>query len=778
MATFKVQVEDITGSVGDDTALSSWLQDGAKEVINFIPKIRLEEVASTSVFENTIDVEGKKVLGVLRKDANNSSLLTPCVKVAPTKKGIIQDSSNMEYATTSDPAYWVDGDTLQVFPTSASTNDMSLVHISFDFSAVTYDDSSITNFPDEAEPAVVLYATRNALQRLMTDTISNSDITTALTAVNTELDELQSIADNVHTEVALINAQADSALTEIGLANAEIDKMAAETGLDNAELDLAKVELAEAAVLVDSGIDTATAAIATAAGRVNTAVALANAEFDKAETEADSAEAEADDGAVATALGLINTQVDAAVALITADPGVTDRLAAGEAAIDLAAAEIVLAKAEAAEIATQTDNSGDFETALELDKSTALLDLGEADSEGAVNTAIALLTTAVAQAATAADKFISADSDSVFGDESTFLTNDSQLTRVKNALDKASDIINGNQPSTTTDAFGAQANEDIELVTSALNIVQSEIARAQAHLAEWTSIGDMRVKEVQVALNEADGQSKKIQILLQQAQAKREESQSRLAAGNAYLQESQAIVSQGNAYIQEAQAVISQAQGYAAEVSARASFTGAKGQAVQAHISTAQNRLSEAQAEIALANGYSGAIAAYINSAQGYAAEVQAYISTTQMFINTASNRINAGNAFLAEANASAGEAQSYIGEVNARVSQVQGQIGVAQGYIQNGAGYSRVADGYAKAAQGFLGTAGTYLSAGQGFASSAQGYTSEVQSKIGIASGYLQEVQGRLSVDTAKYGWYTQQYQMVDARYKEFIQSLRGTNA
>ena len=224
MATFKVQVEDITGSVGDDTALSSWLQDGAKEVINFIPKIRLEEVASTSVFENTIDVEGKKVLGVLRKDANNSSLLTPCVKVAPTKKGIIQDSSNMEYATTSNPAYWVDGDTLQVFPTSASTNDMSLVHISFDFSAVTYDDSSITNFPDEAEPAVVLYATRNALQRLMTDTISNSDITTALTAVNTELDELQSIADNVHTEVALINAQADSALTEIGLANAEIER--------------------------------------------------------------------------------------------------------------------------------------------------------------------------------------------------------------------------------------------------------------------------------------------------------------------------------------------------------------------------------------------------------------------------------------------------------------------------------------------------------------------------------------------------------------------------
>jgi len=183
MATFQVQVEDLTGSIGDTTAISSWLQDGCKAVVNFIPKSRLEEVASTSVFENTIDVEGKKVLGVLRKDAGNSSYLTPCRKVAPTKKGIIQDSSNMEYATTSDPAYWMDGDTLQVFPTSASTNDMSLVHISFDFSAVTYDDSSITNFPDEAEPAVVLYAARNGIQRLMNDVnVSVSALSISTTA--------------------------------------------------------------------------------------------------------------------------------------------------------------------------------------------------------------------------------------------------------------------------------------------------------------------------------------------------------------------------------------------------------------------------------------------------------------------------------------------------------------------------------------------------------------------------------------------------------------------
>ena len=130
-----------------------------------------------------------------------------------------------------------------------------------------------------------------------------------------------------------------------------------------------------------------------------------------------------------------------------------------------------------------------------------------------ITTAFALLKAAVDQAETAADKFESAD-ESVFGDEATFLTTESQLTRVKAALDDAEDVINANEPSGTTDAYSAQASEDIELVSSAINIAQSEIRRAQAHLQEWVAIGDMRVKEVNVALSEADGYAKEIQSRL------------------------------------------------------------------------------------------------------------------------------------------------------------------------------------------------------------------------------------------------------------------------
>ena len=128
----------------------------------------------------------------------------------------------------------------------------------------------------------------------------------------------------------------------------------------------------------------------------------------------------------------------------------------------------------------------------------------------AITTALTAMTNAIEAAENRIDKMEGAD-ESVFGDEDTFLTTNSQLTRVKDAVDKVSDIVNGNQPSATTDAFGAQANEDIELVTSALNIAQTELSRAQVHLSEWTAIGDMRVKEINASLAEAQAYGNEIQ---------------------------------------------------------------------------------------------------------------------------------------------------------------------------------------------------------------------------------------------------------------------------
>lgn len=85
----------------------------------------------------------------------------------------------------------------------------------------------------------------------------------------------------------------------------------------------------------------------------------------------------------------------------------------------------------------------------------------------------------------------------------TFATTNKQLTRTKQALDRADALINGNAPDANTDAYGAQADEDPEMVQSVLAIANTEMKRAQTHIQEWSTIGDTAMKEAQGFVAEA-----------------------------------------------------------------------------------------------------------------------------------------------------------------------------------------------------------------------------------------------------------------------------------
>ena len=274
MATFSAQVVDLVGAFSDETALDSFITEGANEVINAMPRAVMERVAEETTFTNTVSSEGHKVLHVLK---NDGTIDQPCRLVLASKRGRIQDSSDMEFSTSSDPAYYIQDSLVTLFPTGSGGKLVSIPTYSqaspLDASGI----STITNFPDEYEYLVTLYAAVKALQQNMTAKHGNSDITTALTAINTEIDETLAIADSASTEIGLANAEIDKATTEVALANVEVDLMNAEVDLSNAELD-------EALVLVDSGIDTATTAINTAVDRVNAAVTLSNTQFDSAVT--------------------------------------------------------------------------------------------------------------------------------------------------------------------------------------------------------------------------------------------------------------------------------------------------------------------------------------------------------------------------------------------------------------------------------------------------------------------------------------------------------------
>ena len=316
-STFAAKITDLVGGTIDDDACDDWMTEGAKEIINQLPA-RLKEKCMTATgvgTDSVVDLDGLgEILYVTRKNAD-SGYYTECRKIPSSHGGLATDSTDLNYyATATDPVYWVDGDTsgaatLYVKPTPTANQPAILHHIGYP-TVNNGTDNVIANFPDEAEPLVVLYAAiRQLLQYQSTMSASfNSDIGTAFTATNTELDETQVICD-------LINTQADSAVTALGNMATEIALANAEVDLANPEVDLAKAEILETVTLIDGGIDTAVAAVKTSADLVGAEVVLANAEVDLEDMEKASGYIQTAQGFLAEASGYVN-EVNARVAQV------------------------------------------------------------------------------------------------------------------------------------------------------------------------------------------------------------------------------------------------------------------------------------------------------------------------------------------------------------------------------------------------------------------------------------------------------------------------------
>ena len=175
--SLKDQVDALTGfGTTENDALSDWLTAGARSVLNSLPLNKLERIASNENFTNNIDVEGKKILAVVRKDNNHASkIYTPCRKLPPSMMGRVNDTNYMEAASESDPAYIIQNDVLNTYPASNSSSDSRVVFVNSSITSA-HGDTSISNFPDEAEYAVVLFAARQALERKISDANVDEDI--------------------------------------------------------------------------------------------------------------------------------------------------------------------------------------------------------------------------------------------------------------------------------------------------------------------------------------------------------------------------------------------------------------------------------------------------------------------------------------------------------------------------------------------------------------------------------------------------------------------------
>ena len=216
--------------------------------------------------------------------------------------------------------------------------------------------------------------------------------------------------------------------------------------------------------------------------------------------------------------------LEAAIASISdADSDITTAITAINTNIDAAVTDIALAKAEAAEIATQTDNSSDFNTAL-----TAL------------NAAV--------------DKFQADGGDpALFGDETQYLTGVG-LAHVKDALELARDAIDTGFATDEDSGSGDDAtpksvgywldDEDTEMVAATLQTAQTEIQRAQAHLAEWNAV-------TQTLSAEIAGFSGEVQARSAFTAAKTQAVQGFVASAQSYLQAAQGFAAEAQTRRQE-----------------------------------------------------------------------------------------------------------------------------------------------------------------------------------------------------------------------------------
>ena len=210
MATFGTQVEDLTGSLSDNTALTQWLTDGARMVLDNLPLDKLERVTEHVDFTNSVSSQGKRIHQVLRQDASNGNKQMPCRKLSPAFLGKVNDTDYMEAATTSDPAYILHNHLIETFPASASGSDRRVIYIDTSIT-VAYDASpgSIEDLPQEAESVIVLYAARNGLERL----ISNANV-----------DEDPELVASLIAQYQLVDRQYKEGLQILGIDKLYIEK--------------------------------------------------------------------------------------------------------------------------------------------------------------------------------------------------------------------------------------------------------------------------------------------------------------------------------------------------------------------------------------------------------------------------------------------------------------------------------------------------------------------------------------------------------------------------
>mgnify|MGYP003115614951 FL=1 len=164
MSDFKTQVENITETVTDTSALNDWLKNGAWDIINRI-KItdpsKLQSFAQQKdISNNTASIGGNLLLGVYSSASEYREIPTS-LKIKAV------DNDSIHKATLTNPVYWKENGNIYLRPTGGVSNTMSVIEL--DTANLQHNSplSELKYFPDDLKHLIVYFAAMQQLQYLM-----------------------------------------------------------------------------------------------------------------------------------------------------------------------------------------------------------------------------------------------------------------------------------------------------------------------------------------------------------------------------------------------------------------------------------------------------------------------------------------------------------------------------------------------------------------------------------------------------------------------------------
>ena len=132
MATFEAQVEGLTSlsidgsSAPNQTELTQFLTDGAKEILNALPYEKKSFFTTSNELNGSstnLTIGGSEIFTVTRDDG---TINQPCRLIPPSMSGRASDSDDMNAATATDPVYYIQNNLLSVIPEPTNSNNASV----------------------------------------------------------------------------------------------------------------------------------------------------------------------------------------------------------------------------------------------------------------------------------------------------------------------------------------------------------------------------------------------------------------------------------------------------------------------------------------------------------------------------------------------------------------------------------------------------------------------------------------------------------------------------